>query len=134
MLSFLTAKTALKKSWTWIKHNWYVPAVLIYTLILWLFFRRKDKALEVLQIRSDSYRKQIDAINEIHGKEVEKKNKILEKYGTILKELEEKYEKDNLELDSKKKEEVKKLVEEYNEKPAELAKLLAETFGLEYVE
>tara|TARA_R110000824_G_scaffold8737_3_gene39588 strand:- start:53300 stop:53704 length:405 start_codon:yes stop_codon:yes gene_type:complete len=134
MLSFLTAKTALKKSWTWIKHNWYVPAVLIYTLILWLFFRRKDKALEVLQIRSDSYRKQIDAINEIHGKEVEKKNKILEKYGTILKELEEKYEKDNLELDSKKKEEVKKLVEEYNEKPAELAKLLAEKYGLEYVE
>ena len=134
MLDFLTIKTTLKKIWVWIKHNWHVPAVIVYTLVLWIFFRRKDQALEVLQIRSDSYKKQINAINEIHKEEVEKKDKILEKYGIILKELEDKYEKDSLELDSRKKKEVKKLVEEYNEKPNELAKLLAEKYGLEYVE
>ena len=133
-MSFLTLKTTLKKIWVWLKHNWYVPAVIAYTLVLWMFFRRKDKALDVLQIRSESYKKQIDAINEIHKEEIEKKNKILERYGIVLEELEKQYEKDNLELDAKKKKEVKELVEKYNEQPDELAKLLAEKYGLEYVE
>jgi len=132
MLTWLATKASLKKIWVWLKHNWYVPAVIIYTLILWIFFRRKDKALEVLEIRSESYKKQIEAINEIHKEENEKKDKILEKYGKILKELEEQYEKDSLELSEEKKKEIKDLVEEYDEKPDELAKLLA--YGLEYVE
>ena len=134
MIQWLALKSFLKKAWAWLKHNWYVPAVLLYTLVLWLLFRKKDKALEVLEIRSESYKKQIEAINNIHKEEIEKKDKILEKYGKILNELEEQYEKDNLELDEEKKEEIKNLVEEYNEKPDELAKLLAEKYGLEYVE
>jgi hypothetical protein len=133
-MTWLVAKKALKKAWVWLKHNWYVPAVLVYTVVLWIFFRRKDKAFDVLNIRSESYKKQIDAINEIHKEEVEKRDKILEKYGIILKDLEEQYKKDSLELDMKKKKEVKDLVEKYNEQPDELAKLLAEKYGLEYVE
>ena len=133
-MTWLAIKTFLKKAWVWLKHNWHVPAVLVYTLALWILFRKKDKALEVLEIRSESYKKQIDAINEIHKEENEKKSKILERYGIILKELEEQYEKDSLELDAEKKKEVKDLVEKYNEQPDELAKLLAEKYGLEYVE
>jgi len=134
MLTWLTIKTFLKKAWVWLKHNWKVPLVILYTLILWLFFRRKDAAYQVLEERNKSYKKQIDAINEIHNEEIDKRNKILEKYNNILKELEEKYRKDNLELDKNKRKEIKKIVDEYNEKPDELAKLLAERYGLEYVE
>jgi len=47
-LTWLTTKAFLKKAWTWLKHNWYVPAILIYTLLLWILFRRKDEALKVL--------------------------------------------------------------------------------------
>ena len=67
MVTWLAVKTFLKKSWTWLKHNWKAPAVVLYTIVLWLLFRQKDKAHEVLKIRSESYRKQIDAINEIHA-------------------------------------------------------------------
>ena len=134
LVTLLAAKTFLRKTWVWLKHNWHVPAVIIYTLVLYFLFNKKDRALEVLEIRSESYKKQIEAINEIHEKEINKKNKILEKYGIILSELEKKYEEENLKLDRKKKEEVKKLVQEYNEKPQELAKLLAEKYGLSYVE
>ena len=131
---FLSIKTYCKKAWVWLKHNWKVPAILLYTIVLWLFFRRKDAVYQVLEERNKSYKKQIDAINEIHNEEINKRNKILEKYNGILKDLEKQYEKDNLELDKNKKKEIKKLVEEYNEKPDELAKLLAEKYGLEYVE
>lgn len=134
MLTWLTIKTFFQKAWVWLKHNWKVPLVLVYTLILWLLFRRKDAAFQVLEERNKSYKKQIDAINEIHSEEIDKRNKILEKYNNILKELEEKYRKNNLELDKNKRKEIKKIVDEYNEKPDELAKLLAERYGLEYVE
>tara|TARA_R110000824_G_C15036654_1_gene659946 strand:+ start:387 stop:788 length:402 start_codon:yes stop_codon:yes gene_type:complete len=133
-MTFLAVKTFLKKAWVWLKHNWYVPAVIIYTVVLYFLFNKKSRALEVLEVRSKSYKKQIEAINTIHEEEIKKKDKILENYGKILSELEKKYAEDNLELDRKKKEEVKKLVEEYNEKPKELARLLAEKYGLEYVE
>jgi len=76
----------------------------------------------------------MEAIDKIHKKEIEKRNAILEKYNDILEDLEEKYKKDSLELDNKKRKEIKNLVEKYNEKPDELAKLLAERYGLEYVE
>ena len=133
-MSWLTVKTAFKKAWVWLKHNWKVPLILLYTLVLWLLFRKKDAAYQVLEERNNSYKKKIEAINEIHKEEINKRNKILENYNSILKDLEEQYEKDNRELDSRKKKEIKNLVEEYNEKPEELAKLLAEKYGLEYVE
>jgi len=134
VITLLALKKILKKSWVWLKHNWYVPVVIVYTLVLWLLFRRKDAAFKVLEIRNESYKKQMKAIDSIHKEEIDKRNKILEQYHDILKELEEKYKKDSLELDNKKKKEIKKLVEKYNEKPDELAKLLAEKYGLEYVE
>ena len=74
------------------------------------------------------------AIDDVHKEEIDKRNKILERYNEILKELEEKYKRDSLELDAKKTKEIKKLVEKYDERPDELAKLLAEKYGLEYVE
>jgi len=134
VITFLTLKKALKKAWVWIRHNWYVPAVLIYTLVLYFLFNKKGQALSVLYERNESYKKQIKAINEIHEEEIDKRDQILEKYSDILEELEEKYKEDSRELDNKKKKEIKKLVEKFNEKPDELAKLLAEKYGLEYVE
>jgi len=134
MITLLATKTFLKKSWTWLKHNWYVPAVVIYTLILWLVFRRKDAASEVLEVRSESYKAQIDAINKAHEDEIKKRNEILEKYAEIVDKIEEKYAEDQKELDNKKKKEIKEIVEKYNDDPDAMAKLIADEFGFEYVE
>ena len=64
MLTWIATKNALKKAWTWTKHNWYAPLVVIYTLALWVLFRRKDKAREVLEIRAKSYEEQIKELCE----------------------------------------------------------------------
>lgn len=134
MLTWLTVKASLKKTWVWLKHNWYVPAVIVYTIILWLLFRNKSKALEVLEIRSESYKDQIRAIEDTYREEVDKRDEILKRYNEILSNLEKEYEEKNMLLDRKKKEEVKKIVTEYNDSPDDLAKILAERYGLEYVE
>ena len=134
MLTLLTIKTSLKKTWVWLKHNWYVPAVIIYTLALWILFRNKTAALEILQIRSESYEDQIRAIESTHKKEIAKRDQILQNYNKVLQDLEKDYEEKNMVLSRKKKEEVKRIVKEYNDRPDDLAKILAEQYGLTYVE
>jgi uncharacterized membrane protein YhiD involved in acid resistance len=126
--------TTLKKIGVWIKHNWYVPAIILYTIVLWVFFRRKDSAQEILEARNESYRKQIEAINDAHREEIEKRDKILEKYNDLASQLEEKYAEDSAELDSTKKKELKSMIEEYYDKPEELARLLADKYDLDYIE
>tara|TARA_R100000234_G_C4959211_1_gene161005 strand:- start:493 stop:897 length:405 start_codon:yes stop_codon:yes gene_type:complete len=134
MLTLLTIKTFLKKIWAWLKHNWYVPVVIIYTLALWILFRNKTAALEILQIRSESYEDQIRAIESTHKKEIAKRDEILQNYNKVLEDLEKDYEEKNMVLSKKKKQEVKRIVKEYNDRPNDLAKILAEQYGLTYVE
>ena len=134
MLTLLTIKTSLKKTWVWLKHNWYVPAVIIYTLVLWILFRNKTAALEILQIRSESYEDQIRAIESTHKKEIDKRDQILQNYNKVLQDLEKDYEEKNMKLDTKKKKEIKKIVKEFNDRPDDLAKILAERYGIDYVE
>ena len=134
MITFLALKTVLKKAWVWIKHNWHVPAVLVYTLVLWIMFRRKDTASTILEERNKSYKNQIDVINKSHEEELEKRNKIIEKYNDLITKIEKKYSADRKEKKKKKRKEVKDIVEKYHDDPDALAKLIAEKYGLNYVE
>ena len=134
MLTWLAFKKTLKKTGAWIKHYWYVPAVIIYTLVLWVVMRRKDAAYKVLETRNSSYKAQIEAINNSHEEEIKKRNEIIEKYNDIIKKLEEKFEEDEKELDEEKKKEVKEMVEKHNDNPDELARLLANKYGFQHVE
>tara|TARA_R110002074_G_scaffold151170_1_gene304721 strand:- start:423 stop:824 length:402 start_codon:yes stop_codon:yes gene_type:complete len=133
-MTWLVAKKTLKKTWTWLKHNWYVPVVVIYTLVLWLLFRKGNKAKEVLDIRSKSYEAQINAINEAHKEEIQKRDEILKKYDETIKKIEEEFAKKNEELDNKKRKTVKELVKKHYNEPDALAKMIAEEFNFEYVE
>ena len=134
MLTLLATKSALKKTWTWLRHNWYVPAVIVYTLVLWFLFKNKAGALKVLEIRSKSYESQIKTIEEAHKKEIEARDQILKNYDNVLTQLEKDYEEKNMKLDTKKKKEIKKIVKEFNDRPDDLAKILAERYGIDYVE
>jgi hypothetical protein len=134
MLTLLAVKKTLNKSWVWLKHNWYIPAVIIYTLLLWIVLRKKEAAYKVLEVRNNSYKEQIDAINNAYDIEIKERNKIIEKYNDLIDKLEKQYAEDRKILNDKKKKEVKKLIEEYHNKPEELAKIMADKYGFEYVE
>jgi len=58
----------------------------------------------------------------------------LQSYNKVLEDLEKDYKEKNMVLSRKKKEEVKRIVKEYNDRPNDLAKILAEQYGLTYVE
>ena len=96
MLTLLTIKTSLKKAWVWLKHNWYVPAVIVYTIVLWLLFRNKTRALDVLETRVKSYEDQMKVIDDAHAKEIAKRDQILKNYNKVLEDLEKDYEEKNM--------------------------------------
>lgn len=124
-------KVFLKKAWAWIKHHWYVPALLIYTIALWLFFRRKnEKILELFEISKESYKKEIDIINAAHLAEIQKKELIIQSYTEALKKLEIEYNIEVEKLDGKKKKEVTKLVSKFHDSPDKLAEEMKKLFGV----
>jgi hypothetical protein len=121
----------IKKAWVWIRHYWYIPALLIYTIILWLFFRKSNnKLLEVLSITKDSYKKEVHAINTAHKKELKKREEIVLLYQETLKNIENEYNIKIKELSSKRQKEIKKIVEENREDPSVLAKEMKKLFGV----
>ena len=132
-MTLLAFKTIVKKVWVWLKHNWYVPAVIAYTLVLWLLFRNKTEAMDILELRANSYKDQIRAIEDAHQKELKERDEILKRYNAVLEQLEKDYEEKNIKLDKKKKEDIKRIVEDYNDRPDDLARVLANKYGLEYV-
>jgi|TARA_R100000008_G_scaffold75168_2_gene54257 hypothetical protein len=134
MITFLTIKKTLSKAWAWLKHNWVAPFIVLYTLFLWVILRRKDEAQAVLEIRDRSYKDQIDAINDAHKKEIEKRDEILEKYDKTVERLEEEFAKNNKELTEEKKKSVKEIVEKYYDDPDTLAIMIGKRFGFKYTE
>ena len=133
-MSFLIIKKFFKKCWTWLKHHWKAPFVVLFVLFTWLALRRKNVAEQILKIREASYKAQIDAINHAHAEELKKRDEILEQYTKTVSNLEKEFAKNNEELDEKKKKSVKEIVEKYYNDPDTLAKMIGEKFEIEYTE
>jgi hypothetical protein len=124
-------KLFLKKAWVWLRHYWYIPALVIYTLVLWAFFRRSNNnLLKVLSITKDSYEKEIQVIKSTHEKELQKREEIVFLYQETLKKLETEFSIKTKDLSIKKQKEIKKLVEENKEDPSNLAEEMKKLFGV----
>ena len=132
-MTWIAAKLFFGKAWVWIKTYWYIPAVLIYTIVLWVLFRRNGaSALEVLKASKESYEAQIKAMETAHAKEIEARDMALAQYESIVSALEEEYAANRETLSREKRKKVKEYIEKYGEDPEELARIIEEQFGIEY--
>ena len=93
-----------------------------------------DNIEEVLEVEKDTHQKEIDTLNDSHAEEIALRDEALDKYQQIIAKIEKKYEERKEELSEEKRAEVNKLVSKYREDPATLSRLLAERFGVTYVE
>jgi F0F1-type ATP synthase membrane subunit b/b' len=129
MISFL------KKAKDFVVKYWKIMVGIVYAIGVWVFFKgRADKIKEVLKVKEDSHKKQIDALNDNHAEEIALRDEALDKYHEIIAKIEKEYEGKKEELTDKKREEVKKLVAENSEDPSNLAKLISDKFGIVHVE
>ena len=121
------------KTWVWLKENWKVPVVVLWTIIVWFFSRRNaEAALDVLEARKDSYEKQIAFLKQAHKKELSEKDKLMIDYHVTIEKLEKEFSEREEELTKKQKESVRKIIEESRENPDEVRKKIESLFGFTY--
>ena len=128
-------KIGLQKAWVWIKKYWYIPVIALVAVVT--FIVAKGNAAWFWKIFDDaveSHKREVDAIDEAHNEEIKKREEALKRYEETIREIEEEYQKEGRTLESKKRKEVKKYVDMYNEDPDELARVIEERFGIRYVE
>ena len=134
-LFLLKAKTIFKKVWYFFKTYWYIPLLISWAIIAWLVFRNSGMNIaDILLAAEESYRGQIDVLNEAHETEIKKRDEILKRYQETIEKLEEDRKRKNEELLTKEKRLVKELAEKYHSDPEAYAREIADKFGFEYVE
>jgi len=134
-VSWLAAKTFLKKAWVFTKSYWYLPALLAYTLFVIHVFRRDaGMAVKVMESSTKRYEDEIKAIKDSHESEIKKREEITEKYSSTLAVLEEEYREKEIDLGNNKRKKLLDLVKKYHNDNSSLAREISEKFGIEYIE
>ena len=134
-MSWVAFKLFVKKSCLWLKTYWYFPVAIVYALVIWLVFRKDTSAaLGALDIKSDSFKKQIDVLNKVHEEEMKEKENLNKVFNETIEKVEVELKKKNEALDRHKKKRVKEIVKNHSNNPEELARLVKESFGFEIVE
>jgi len=134
-LFLLKTKTIFKKVWYFLKTYWYIPLLISWAIIAWLVFRNSGMNIaDILLAAEESYRGQIDVLNEAHDAEIKKRDEILKRYQETIEKLEEDRKRKNEELLNKEKKLIKELAEKYHSDPEAYAREIADKFGFEYVE
>ena len=130
-MTWALVKLWLSKFWLWIKKNWKIASIVVLSLIVVLLLRRDKKmAIESLKVAQESYKNQIDALNESYEKEAERRAEADENYKNTVEKIEKDYLKEKRKLNSKEKKRLKELLDS---SPDDLDQLIEEEFGFEKV-
>ena len=131
-MNWLKAKHFTQRAWVWIKNYWYVPLLVVLALAA-LFVKRSDIALKLLKTRTESYKEQIDVLNESHTNEIAKRDEIIKVHQEVMEQLDEQLEEDLSEIEKNKEKRVKEIIKESHGDPEELSKALSNAFGITFV-
>lgn len=124
----------LKKVWSFIKNYWYIPVIVIGIIVGTIVFREVPQSLlDMLNKRKELHKKELEVIEQVKKEEREKREKALAVYHKTLEQIEEKYEKSKKDLSLRKKNKIKKIIEDTHDDPDELAKQLADQTGFQIV-
>jgi len=130
-ITWSLVKLWLSKFWLWLKKNWKVASIVVLSLAVVLLLRRDKKiVVESLKIAQESYKNQIDALNESYEKEEQRRAAADENFKSTVEKIEKDYLKQKRKLNIKEKKRLKELLES---SPDDLDELVQEEFGFEKV-
>jgi hypothetical protein len=124
-------KLWLSKFWLWLKKNWKVASIVVLSLVVVLLMKRDKKmVIESLKIAQESYKNQIDALDESYEKEEQRRAEADENYKNTVEKIEKDYFKEKRKLNSRERKRLKELLDT---SPDNLDKLIEDEFGFEKV-
>ena len=117
------------------KKNWKEILIVICLLLVIGKMRYDYGQLESAYITTqESLQNQIEGLQEIHKKELEKREEALREYEEQLADIEDRYEMDKEELEKLKNKKQKEFVKDFVDDPRALIEEIESIFGFDYVE
>jgi molecular chaperone GrpE (heat shock protein) len=117
------------------KKNWKEILIVICLLLVIGKMRYDYKQLESAYITTqESLQNQIEGLQEIHKRELEKREEALREYEEQLAAIEERYEMSKEELDRLKKKKQEDFTKDFVDDPRALIEEIESIFGFDYVE
>lgn len=133
VMQWAVIKITFKKVWVWLKTYWQVPFLLVWTLVIYLFARRNtDALLQVLEIKKQSHKEEVEALNKSHKDEILKLKGIQAEYLKTIEQLESKFEEQQRKLSEKQVEHVKEVVIKSKGNPEEIKRKIENEFGIKF--
>ena len=124
-----------KKAWTWLKHYWHWPVILV--LLSFSIFsgsRSREKLFRLLDKQKESYEKEIQVIKEASEEASKKKTTVIEKYAEEIKKIEEEHDLKVEDLKDEKQKELESTIKNNKDHPEKLAKEIAKILSAAYHE
>ena len=117
------------------KKNWKEILIVICLLLVIGKMRYDYGQLESAYITTqESLQNQIEGLQEIHKKELEKREDALREYEKQLADIEERYEMDKEKLEELKSKKQKEFVKDFVDDPRSLIEEIETIFGFDYVD
>ena len=124
----------LEKIVNFLKRFWIYFAIGLGVILGASIFLKKDNDYnDFIEKLQESYKKQLQEINDIRDQERAKYKENEQKYKETISLIEAEYEIMKQEFNDKKKKEVEKIVKKYDNKPNELAQKLSEITGFKII-
>ena len=134
MIEMEAIKLFFSNAWAWIKKHWKVVTAGVVGLVLYIFHKSKvDQVRDVVAVKDESSKEQIEKIEEINKQEREERDNIIADHVELIQDIENKFRENKKRVTKKRKEEIKKIVDEVGDDPSELAKRISEQYGFVYV-
>ena len=130
-MSWSLVKLQLSKFWLWLKKNWKVASIVVLSFVVVILLRKDKKMVtQSLRVAQESYKNQIDALNESYEKEEQRRAEADENYRNAVDKIQKDYLKDRRRLSSEEKKRLKELLEASAE---DLDALIEQEFNFEKV-
>jgi len=124
----------LKKVWTWTKHHWYIPVILLLIIACLLTGKGiKNKYFDIMMQSRENYKKEIEIINENNAKEKTKTMEAVKRHQENLEKIEKDFDVKMKELPKKEKKEVEDIVKKFDNDPDKMAEEIANILGAKNV-
>ena len=132
-MTWLVTKAFFKRAWLFLKENWQIPFLLVWTLVTVLLTRRNtDALLQVIEVKQDSHKKQLEALRKSHRAEELKLQGSQDQYLQTIEDLSEKFKKQDRQLSQKHVEDVKEIVIKSRGNPEEIKRKIENDFNIRF--
>ncbi len=121
----------LKIAAAWCRQHWRWLVLSIAFVVVYALGKRGSKSLKLqAELARKQYLREKETIQKAHDHEIKKREEAEKRYSDAVDKIEEKHEKDKLELTRAKKEEIKRMVRKAKENPVEVDRILEEELGI----